>query len=185
MKNLLSYFFILSLLSFTLIFECKSQTNKQKSKNPYEDCTFDTTSYEPTTKAIQTYNKTISYSWNQETKTAKCILPDGDILFLHIGGCDHYSYSAELHTAISYSQTEKLIEKTRWVAMNFFSDGFDKQYDQLISSGKYKIEEPQKKDFQYYDLIEGAHEPTNHILDGFSFLKNGKGTIIRVSAYIN
>jgi len=183
MKKLFNYFLILSLLSFTLIIDCKSQTTKQKGQ--YEDCTFDTASYEPVKKAIRKYNKTISYSWNQETKTARCILPDGDTLFLHIGGCDHYSYSAELHTSIRYLETKKLIEKSRWIAMNFFSDGFDDQYNQLISSGNYKIEKSEKKDFQFFEIQNVSKEPTNHILDGFSFLKNGKGTIIRISAYIN
>jgi hypothetical protein len=168
----------------------KDSSNGTMTKNFKDDeireCVFDTSTYKFTTEALNKYKKNIKFTWNDKDKEAETVLENGDVLILHIGGCDHFSYSATLITDIPFTETKILTEKSRWLAKTFFDNGFDSKYDKCISKGLYQEEDSNdKKDLKSYQIIDSDTTETNMIYEGFQFWKLDNKTKIVISGYIN
>lgn len=148
------------------------------------DCIFDTSSYKFTTTALLKFDKAIQYKWDKETKQAKTVLNNGDTLYLSIGGCDHFGYTARLITKTPFNTTDSLLNKTRWLARTFFDNGFE-SYDQLIAVDKFSKSEDSTPEYSMYNVALSDSVAENCIFEGFSFEKRGNNTIIEIGGYIN
>lgn len=179
-----------------LIFACRpSDKSSQSMNNPLLandtmdisddiDCIFDTSSYKFTTEALLKFDKSLPYKWDNDLKQAKAVLRNGDTLYLSIGGCDHFGYTAILITKMPFNETDSLLDKTRWLARSFFENGFE-SYDQLIGDGKFNKSEESTSLYSIYDVIQPDSIAENCVFDGFSFEKQKNNTKIEIGAYIN
>lgn len=150
------------------------------------DCVFDTSSYKFTSEALRRYDADIRFNWSRDDAEAQAIIGDRDTLWLHIGGCDHFSYSATLSTAVPFTDSAALTAKSLWLAQTFFDGGFDRKYATHISKGLFRRREtPDSPNRRSFDLIDQDTAITNQVYDGFSFENQGSGTRIVISGYIN
>lgn len=150
-----------------------------------DGCIFDTNIYQLTTEAVARYNSDLAYVWNSEQKEAIIEFENGDTLFLKIGGCDHFNYMARYRTdSLSFNNQALLLEKTKWIAKNFFSSRFDSNYAKFISNGDYKLEQDDSTR-KYYSVNTDTTVMENEIYDGFSFEKIDGRTQIEILGYIN
>ncbi len=196
-------FLLFVLLGIAVVFGCTNVDRKEKATAVIidsakkvtsvdlvvpedNDCVFDTSTYKFTTQALKKYKPNVKFTWDDIEKEAKATLAGGDTLILHIGGCNHFSYSATLLTEIPFSETKMLIEKSRWLAKTFFDGGFDTKYDSAISKGLFKQTEGlEKEDLKSFEIIDLDTTATNMIYEGFQFQKLDKRTKIVISGYIN
>lgn len=199
MKRLIPIIFILTSIIISCSYSDKnlnSTTLKADSLKQVEpedfkqvennDCVFDTSTYKFTTQALRKYKSDIKFTWNDLEKEAKTVFDNGDTLTLHIGGCDHFSYSATLITDLPFTETKALTEKSRWLAKTFFDGGFDSKYNDCISKGLFKEEEGiDKENLKSFEIIDPDTTMTNMIYEGFQFWKLNKKTKIVISGYIN
>ncbi len=151
-----------------------------------DGCVFDTASYKFTTDALLKYRDDIKYTWNSKKGEAMTVLENGDTLLLQIGGCNHFSYSATLLSSIAFEDTKSLTDKSKWLAKTFFSAGFDKNYDALITEGKYEINEHYyPKSVKAYEMTPTDTTVTDMVYEGFTFESLGKRTKIHISGYVD
>lgn len=149
------------------------------------DCVFDTSTYKFTTEAIKKYDPYVKIHWDNDKKETMTIL-NGDTLWLRIGGCYHFGYSARLSTRISFDDTLALINKAHWLAKNFFDGGFDTKYDRCISQGLFKSTETYDPAImKAYELTDGDTAITNMIFEGFSFERHQHCTLVAISGYVD
>jgi hypothetical protein len=151
-----------------------------------EDCVFDTSTYKLTSEALREYDKNILFRWDKEEANAFVKLNEVDSLILHIGGCSHFGYSATFITDSSrFHDRDYLIQKTKWMAEHFFSNGFDEKYVTSIENKLFKLEESSRADFLDYSIIDPDTAITDHVYLGWSFEKIGAKTRIVLDGYIN
>jgi hypothetical protein len=163
------------------------------SEEMQDECVFDTSTYKFTTEKLKKYQHNISYRWDSWRAEARTVLADGDTLWLHIGGCDHFSYMATLSTALSIADSAALMEKTRWLARTFLDMGFDTGYDEMIIKRQFELGEHSTagKEYHYGVITSSDTAVTNHFhdgfhfYDGFSFTRSGTRTRIEIAGYIN
>jgi uncharacterized protein YceK len=161
-------------------------TPVHKAEDLYIDCVFDTGFYRFTSEALQKFDTNIRFSWNDKEKQAAALLSNGDSLILSIGGCNHFGYYATLYTDVAFNDTKQLIEKTRWIARNFFTNGFDEVYDQWIGEGRYEESESHDPgNLKMYSILRKDTGESNMIYEDFSFTRTQEGTMILVGGYIN
>lgn len=154
-------------------------------------CMFDTSTYKFTTEAIRRYNPNLQFFWDSSAAMATVPLPGGDTLLLHIGGCDHFGYSAQFFTdAVHFDDDDYLPEKAKWLAQTFFLSGFDKDYAYFIDKKHYRpsseindIPESKRRCFEIVNPYSTT--VTNHIYEGFCIEKLGNRAVVRISGYIN
>lgn len=60
-----------------------------------------------------------NYTWNNESKEARIVLPNNDSLYIHVGGCQHYGVTATL-TRIdnqeAFTNHSYWISEAEWIA---------------------------------------------------------------------
>lgn len=150
-----------------------------------DDCIFDTAIYKFTTDILLRYDKNIKFSWDNETKRAKTLLSDGDTLYLSIGGCNYFGYSAELFTSIPFHLKDSLYKKAAWIAKTFFDNGFE-NYSEYITNGNYMFnKELSNEQYLYYDMTLSDTIPVNMIFTGFQFQQYYSKTIITINGYFD
>lgn len=161
-------------------------TAEQQSEDDYEisDCVFDTSTYKFTTDVLRRYKADISFMWDKESEQAIAVLSNADTLLLHIGGCNHFGYSAVLPTAIPFTDSVALLKKSHWLAENFF-DEFSKDYAECIVSGKVRSVFSGSTDRRVYEFVVNDTALTNYVYEGFWFERRGKRTEIVMGGYIN
>jgi len=151
-----------------------------------DDCIFDTSSYKFTTEAILNFDKGLKIRWDNETKIATTTLKNGDELYLSIGGCYHFGYNARLITNTNFSDNDLLLEKAKWIAVSFFTNGFDTGYDECIKDGLYeRDQENSNGDERFYYIINPEPENEIQVFTGFSFKRMGEKTEIEIGGYFN
>jgi hypothetical protein len=167
------------------VIEPKADLNETLSAPIESDCVFDTSTYKFTSETLFRFNRKIRFSWDKNNQQAIVQFPTGDSLLLHIGGCNHFGYSAEYRTnAAAFSDTNYLITKTKWLAKNFLGNGFDTNYLRLISNKQYVLEKDEM-DWKTYSVEVDSLIQENEIYTGFGFRQVGKRTHISISGYIN
>lgn len=149
------------------------------------ECVFDTNAYQFTTRALRKHNPDQRYVWDPEQKQAVAPLPGGDTLFLHIGGCNHFSYLASYRTdSARFNEEAYLFGKARWLAETYFDDGLDEDYARFIANQQYRLEES-APGFKLYSIANPDTSMTNRIFEGFYFKKEGARTEIWIHGYAN
>lgn len=94
-------------------------TKAQQEQEPEEDCIFNNDLKGLTIEAINTFDTTISYYWDDEQHLA--VLPIGsDTLKFAIGGCDHFAYTATYSSNHSFQDSLFWINKAQWIATSFW-----------------------------------------------------------------
>jgi hypothetical protein len=150
------------------------------------ECIFDTSTYKFTINALKKYKPDINFKWDKVEKKAISNLPNGEILTLGIGGCDHFGYEAILITPIKFEEKDALIQKAKWLAKTFFANGFDIKYDQFISKGLYKeVKSDDTLNHKLFEIIDTDTEETNSVYNGFTFTRSGTSTKVQISGYQN
>ncbi|AEA42660.1 hypothetical protein [Fluviicola taffensis] len=201
-----SVFLLLSIIIFSVA--CSSEQKKEKkenksivsneketesnvdSNNGYSDnieseCVFDTSTYKFTSEILLKFNPKIRFSWDKNNDQAIVKFPKGDSLLLHVGGCNHFGYSAEYRTnEAAFENQEYLMATTKWLAKNFLDNGFDTNYLRFISNKQYKLERDEN-DWKFYSIEVDSLIQENEIYDGFDFKRVGKRTHISIGGYIN
>jgi hypothetical protein len=151
-----------------------------------DGCVFDTSTYKFTTEKLKKYKPNISYHWDQWQAEARTVLDDGDTLWLHIGGCDHFSYTAVLGTSLTITDSAALMEKTRWLARTFLENDFDTKYDKWIAQGQFERDgNSVYGERLFYNTVDPDTAVTDHVYEGFSFTRRGARTRIEITGYIN
>jgi hypothetical protein len=167
-----------------------SQTSPDTVSNAYssseeDDCVFDTSAYKFTTEAIRKINRDYRFIWNDMEKEATVFLEGGDTLILHIGGCVHFSFVATYKTdSVKFYDQSYLLNKTSWIADNFFTHGFDENYTKILKDKKY-IPASDNTTFRKYFSVADTTLPENEYYEGFYFELVGNRTEIGISGYIN
>ena len=163
----------------------KSTINKLNIEES-DDCVFDTSTFKFTSQAIHKFNPKIKFHWNDNEKHAFLPLEEGDTLILHIGGCNHFSYWAKYRTDYSrFNDSIYLLNKVKWIAENFFDNGFDKNYVRFISDRKYYLEDNGKPLMKSYSILTDKYVQENEIYEGFYFMRDGERTEIWIHGYVN
>ncbi|WP_028980475.1 hypothetical protein [Sporocytophaga myxococcoides] len=163
----------------------KSAINRQNIELT-DDCVFDTSTFKFTSQAIRKFNPTIKFHWDENEKRAILPLEDGDSLILHIGGCNHFSYWAKYRTDYSkFNDSIYLLNKAKWIAENFFDNGFDQNYVRFISDKKYYLENNGKPLMKSYSIHTDSLIQENEIYEGFYFMRDGERTEIWIHGYVN
>ncbi|GAL85802.1 hypothetical protein Fluta_0656 [Sporocytophaga myxococcoides] len=192
---------ILSLILILLLVSCSSEkvskeqqeqtiTAKKSTINKHievsNDCIFDTSTFKFTSEAIHKFNPKIKFHWNENEKHAILPLEDGDSLILHIGGCNHFSYWAKYRTDYSkFNDSIYLLNKAKWIAENFFDNGFDKNYVRFITDKKYYQEDNGRPLMKSYSIQTDKSIQENEIYEGFYFMRDGERTEIWIHGYVN
>jgi hypothetical protein len=171
-----------SLSALTDFDEAPGDTSDHGSEEMQDECPLDTSTYKFTTEKLREYQPNISYHWDRWHAEARTVLPDGDTLWLHLGGCEHFGYAAALGTAVPFTDSDALLKKTRWLARTFM-DGLGEDYDKMIATGKYhpSYEGSIPGKVQRYEVV--APDTAGYIYDGFSFARKGVRTRIEISGY--
>jgi hypothetical protein len=155
--------------------------NNQQADN---DCVFDTSTFKFTTEAIKNYNPNLRYIWDDETEEATVWINQNDTLNLHIGGCDHFAYSATYSTDEAVFDTDTtILSKIIWLAKSFFNNGFDQGIIERIDKKQFRIE----RDGEIKNLIfiESDTARADHIYEPINIAKVGGRTKISMLAYQN
>lgn len=151
-----------------------------------DDCVFDTSAYRFTTAALKKYKADIRFQWNKDDGEAQAVVDHGDTLWLSIGGCYHFGYSAILSTGIPFPDSAALTGKSMWLARTFFDGGFDDKYVECISKGMFRrTETHDPQHLHHFEIIDPDTSITNSIYEGFSFESQGTRTRIVISGYMN
>jgi len=103
---------------------------------------------------------------------------------LHIGGCNHFGYSATLRTTTSFTDSVALFKKSHWLAENFFGE-FSKDYAECIASGKFRSTDSGSRTRRVFEFLVADTVLTNYVYEGFWFERRGKLTEISMAGYIN
>jgi hypothetical protein len=149
-------------------------------------CVFDTSTYKFTTDALKKFNPHLGFAWRNEDETAVVPLSDRDTLFLHIGGCDHFLFQAVYRTDSSrFNDSVYFFKKTKWLAENFFSQGFDTKYAECISGELYKKEESEQPDLKFYSIRDPDTTMTDHVYEGFSIRRLSARAEITIDGYVD
>ncbi|MDB5257058.1 MAG: hypothetical protein JWM14_1753, partial [Chitinophagaceae bacterium] len=149
------------------------------------DCVFDTSTFKFTTEALLEYDRNLDYTWDDKEKQAIVPFTDGDTLILHIGGCNHFSYWAELKTEASFFSNEKyLMDKAVWMAKNFFSNGFDDGFVKFIRTKQYTLDRNDET-MKAYSITTDSTIQENEIYDGISVEKMGDRLKLGIHGYVN
>jgi hypothetical protein len=184
--------------AFFLIYGCDSDStgfvnenavkNNKKIEIPEEDsdCVFDTSTYKFTTEALNKHYGKAKFIWDTSTSNALVPLENYDTLVLHIGGCNHFSFSAEFRTASSkFNDSAYVVQKCLWLAETFFYNGFDQQFSEAIRNNNFYSDDTNNKTWLTYSLTNTDSDETNNVYDGFGVkLENGRA-IIFILGYIN
>ncbi len=164
----------------------KVSVEEEEDQTDYSDCVFDTNTCQFTTKAIIKFDPKTSFSYSNKTKQAIALLENNDTLWLHIGGCNAFSYSAKLSTAIPFSETKELTEKAKWMARTFFEgSGFDEKYKECIDKGLYEESKAGNPLQKHFEILDPDTNITNLIYNGFTFIEKGDRVHIEVSGYVD
>lgn len=190
MNKLLYCLFIISMISSCHNSEKplskQAEIETLDSSSNQDECVFDTSYFKFTSEALAEYDKTLNFSWSDTNKQATAILENGDTLYLTIGGCVHFNYSATLHSSIPFDQNRELTDRAKWLAKTFFTNGFGTDYEIMINKGYYQ---PTILDdslnIRSFEMILPDTIETNNFYDGFNFTRNGDRTIIYIGAYVN
>ena len=165
--------------------EPKVDSDEDYPDNIESDCVFDTSTYKFTTEILLKFDRKIHFTWDKNNQQAIVKFPKGDSLLVHVGGCDHFGYSAEYRTnAEAFSNQDYLMAKTKWLAKNFLDNGFGTNYLRFISNKQYVLEKDES-DWKFYSVETDSLIAENEIYDGFDFKRIGKRTRISISGYIN
>jgi hypothetical protein len=166
--------------------QTEDKSSAEETEYAEDDCIYDTSSYKFTSEALKKYNKNLPFRWDKETASALAKLNEGDSLILQIGGCYHFGYSATFITDSSKFRDRKyLLQRTKWLAQNFFSNGFDEKYVHCIDNELYELGDSESKNRLFYTIIDPDTAITDHIYEGWSFEKVGPKTKIVLSGYQN
>lgn len=153
--------------------------------NLESDCVFDTSTFKFTSEILLKFDRKIHFTWDKNNQQAIVKFPKGDSLLVHVGGCDHFGYSAEYRTnAEAFSNADYLMTKTKWLAKNFLDNGFGTNYLRFISNNQYALEKDEN-DWKFYSVQTDSLIAENEIYNGFDFKRVGKRTRISISGYIN
>ena len=152
----------------------------------YQDCSFDTSSYQPTTVKLLTYDEGWKIHWDQDDKVATVAINATDTLQLHIGGCDHYQYRASYITSPDkFVDTTFLLTKAKWVAENFFDNGLEAAFGNAIALGEYDLSQSTPGQWLHYDLKANDTWEENVVCEGIDFNLINNQTTITLSGYLN
>lgn len=187
----------------SIIYSCTSKTDKgstadnsslagkyttnhlvEKEHEDGSDCVFDTSTYKFTTEAIKNYNSSLKYVWNDETKAATVWMDQSDTLILHIGGCDHFTYSAIYTTDQTLFDTDSvMLSKAKWIAKSFFSNGYNKGFMNAIDKNLFEIDG--KANNKTVTLKQVVTEISDHVYEPILIEKINGRTRITLTAYQN
>lgn len=149
-------------------------------------CVFDTSTYRFTTTALSKLDPAMAYSWRTEDATAVVPMKNNDTLLLHIGGCDHFTFQAEYRTDSSkFDDEEYFIDKAKWMAKSFFSQGFDTKYVECISGKRYRRDGAEPAGIKWYNIQDPDTAVTDHVYEGFGVRKIEGRASISISGYVN
>ncbi|GGB10484.1 hypothetical protein GCM10011511_37570 [Puia dinghuensis] len=162
-------------------------------KKPVQDtpatneCVFDTSAYKFTTEKLKKYDKDISFIWDGKNYQAIVKFPGNDTLWLHIGGCVDFSYTAIYSTDSSrYSDSAYLLKKAGWLAKNFLGGGFDSKYAECLAKNLYtRRTDDADSNSRAYNIINEDTSVTNKIYEPFSFELRGARAVITIGGYEN
>lgn len=103
-------------------------------------------------------------------------------MLLHIGGCDHFTYSAKYLTAASaLASDSSVLTKARWMAKSFFSNGFDQGFVRTIDKGSFAI--TRDAHTTTITLAEGDTTHSDHIYEPILVEKTKGRARISLVAY--
>lgn len=164
----------------------QADTTEAGGDSTAESCVFDTTTFKMTAAALKRFDPNLAYTWKKKDGTAVVPMKNKDTLLLRIGGCNHYVFLAEYRTDASRFNDETwYIDKVKWMAKNFFSDGFDTKYVDCITRRLYQRDTIPRPDTKWYYVQDPDTTVTDHVYDGFGIWKIGSRAEIAVSGYIN
>lgn len=164
----------------------KKSSINSKNVELTDECVFDTSTFKFTSQAIHKFNPAIKFHWDENEKRAIIPLEEGDSLILHIGGCNHFSYWAKYRTDYSkFNDSIYLLNKAKWIAENFFANGFDQNYVRFISDKKYYLEDNGKPLIKSYSIRTDTSIQENEVYEGFYFMRDGERTEIWIHGYVN
>lgn len=149
------------------------------------DCIFDTSTYKFTTDKLRQYKKDTQFTWNDMEKEAIVRLDNEDTLRLHIGGCNHFAYSAVYITdGTKFQDDSFLLDKAKWLSVAFLGDGFDKTYKDCIEQGLYNFDSAGAKT-KSLTIVDKDTPLTNKVYEPILFETDGQRTRISVAGFIN
>ena len=151
------------------------------------ECVFDTSTYKFTTGKLKKYDKNISFIWDGKNYRAIVKFPENDTLWLHIGGCVDFSYTATYSTDSSrYSDTAYLFKKAGWLAKNFLGGRFDSKYAESLAKSLYtRRTDNADSNSRAYEIIDKDTSITNKIYEPFIFELKGARAVITIGGYEN
>jgi len=147
------------------------------------DCVFDTSTYKFTTEAIKKYNPHLLFQWDTGRAVANFSLDNNDSLSLHIGGCNHFTYSA-IYTTNSdlFNDDSALIATSKWIAKTFFKGGLDSDFLDILN--KHDFVKETKPNLIVFNPVE-SDNLTNIIIEPILIEKREKKTVISLAGYMN
>lgn len=185
LKNELSRNHI-DLKSFTIVsidLPVKLERLLIKKSELEEDCVFNNDIKSLSIEAIQKLDSSINFNWDNETKEVSAIY-DNDTIFVSIGGCNHFNFTAKLKSIQNFDDTVFWLEKAKWLANMFFWKQIGEDYAKAIEDGRLI-----KDDNTSNDKIHFMYPPdtsiTNIYKTGITITKIPDGTILEVGAYVN
>lgn len=150
-----------------------------------DDCVFDTSTYKFTTESLARYRKDIAFTWDDKEKVAAVPMEQGDTMQLHIGGCDHFSYTIHYTTdAARFTDKTWLIDKAGWLTKTFYDNTFDEYYSDGIKQKSYSIDSTEADHFSL-EIISRDTSITDHVYEPVFFRLENNRTVISISGYIN
>lgn len=153
---------------------------------PEMDCVFDTSTFKFTTEKLTKFRKGIVYFWDNTEKEAVVRMENNDTLRVHIGGCDHFSYSAIYTTdAVKFTDMDYLITKAHWLAKNFMDIGFDEKFTSAIEQKQYTLDSTSQPGYRSLTIIDKDTAITDHIYEPVTFRTENNRTVISVLGYVN
>ena len=155
----------------------------------YSNCKYDTNTCAFTCKAMIRFDHRLNYTYSNRFKKAGAVLGNGDSIWVHIGGCNKFYYTAELISSIiPFESTTALTHKARWMAMSFFEgSGFDDKYKECIEKGYYEeIKSVENgSNIKQFKINDPDTLQNIMVFDGFTFENKGDRVKISIGGYKN
>jgi len=158
-------------------------TAAANNKGDSNTCIFDTSVYKFTTEDLRAYDPKISFTWNDQYHEAIVKLDKNDTLRLHVGGCESFFYSAVYTTDSSLFQNDSLlINKAKWIAKTFFTNGFGDKYISGLTNNHYEIDRSQPR-AKTLTISDKDTVETNMSIEPITFrIEDGRTTISLLSS---
>lgn len=148
------------------------------------DCVFNDDIKGQSVEALLEYDSNLDYEWNEGAKEVTAVI-DKDTVYVSMGGCYHYGFTAGLRTSNqNFDDTAFWFSKAKWIANSFLWKSIGEDYTRVIDNGQLIKRSNNTLNEVHYNFPPDT-SITNIYIEGVTISRSPKGTTVEVGGYMN